>query len=113
MSKNINSFTKEDIGELNTPTFTQRGLEIERIRDKRMKELGIPHPGLDCEGEQYTDDERKAMNLIIDNKDVPKELADRIIQYHKDNPRPKSNYKMQKASPKIIEKILGIKVKDQ
>jgi hypothetical protein len=113
-NKKKNSFTKEIVGEFNEPTYTQENLDMEKIWDAKMKELGII-PGLVCDGgcDAYTKDESKAIMLIIENKEVPQELADRIIQYHKDNPRPKSNYKMKALSPKIIEKILGIKVKDQ
>lgn len=112
MSKN--SFSAEQIGYFGKPTYTKEGLQLEQIRFQRLQELGIERHDFSSSGNNYTDDEKEAIRLIYENKEVPKELADRIKEYHsKNGSTRKHKYKMKIASPEQISKILGIKEKDQ
>ena len=113
MSKN--SFSAEQIGYFGKPTYTKESIRAEKIRHERMDALGIERGGFSSEkGNEYTDDEKEAIRLIYENKEVPKELADRIKEYHsKNDSKQKHKYKMKIASPEQISKILGIKEKDQ
>lgn len=113
MSKN--SFSAEQIGYFGKPTYTKEGLQLEQIRFQKLQELGIERAGFSSgKGSKYTDDEKEAIELIYENKEVPKELADRIKEYHSKNGNTrKHKYKMKVASPEQISMILGIKEKDQ
>lgn len=113
MSKN--SFSAEQIGYFGKPTYTEEGIKLEQLRMQRMQELGIERHDFSSSGNDYTDDEKEAIKLIYENKEVPKELAARIKEYHsKNNSDIKRNtYKMKRALPEQISKILGIKEKDQ
>ena len=52
---------------------------------QRMQELGIERHDFSSNGNDYTDDEKEAIKLIYENKEVPKELAARIKEYHSKN----------------------------
>lgn len=115
MKKRVNkTITKEQIGYFGKPTFSERELEEERIEHDKMDALGIDW-GIVCssgDDDCYTADEREAIKLIYSKQDVPKDLADRIIEYHKQHPVQKES-SMIKASPLQIQRLLSIKVKDQ
>lgn len=112
MSKN--SFSAEQIGYFGKPTYTKEGLQLEQLRFQRLQELGIERHDFSSNGSNYTDDEKEAIRLIYENKEVPKELADRIKEYHSKNCSvQKHKYKMKVALPEQISRILGIKEKDQ
>lgn len=113
MSKN--SFSAEQIGYFGKPTYTEESIRIEKIRHQRMDALGIERGGFSSgKGKEYTDDEKEAIGLIYEDKEIPKELADRIKEYHsKNGSTQKNKYSMKVALPEQISKLLGIKEKDQ
>jgi hypothetical protein len=88
MHKNNNSTHQKH--RIDSPTYTQADLEANIAMCEKLDALGIKWAILG-EYVYYTDDEKKAMELIYTDKEVPKELADRIIQYHKEHKEPENN----------------------
>lgn len=113
--KRNNSFTTEQIGYFEKPMFTEDALRLQQIRTQKMKELGIKRHDFGTVGphnDEYTDDEKEALRLIYENREVPQDLADRIKRYNSTKKK-KPKYKMKVASPELIRQVLGIKEKDQ
>jgi hypothetical protein len=106
--KNEECFTFDECEQFDTPTYTQDVFEYSNRMLKRIKELELPNIGFDDYKRNYTADELEALRYIQMDEEVPQDLADRIIQYHKDNPRPKSNYKTKTLPAWLISIILWI-----
>jgi hypothetical protein len=81
-----NSFDIRQTGGFGNQLYSEEQLLKNRDRLQKIHNLGIRWPSFGSGKDMYTADERTALYLLNTGKEVPQDLANRIIQYHKNNP---------------------------